>query len=352
MTGVDRVKIEAFLQRFVELASGATTIGLLAVADRSGLSRHLGETGGGTADELAENAGLEGRYVEEILAGLAAAGVVEYHPDSERFDLPPEHALFLADETSPYFMGGFFDMLPTLLTHVDGVADATIHGGGVGFEEFGESVVRGIDRGNTPSQSAFLISRWLPAIPGALPRLESGIRVADIGCGSGTAAILMAGAFPKSHVTGFDASAPSIAVARSRTEGFGNVEFFERDVESVPTDPPFDLITSFDVIHDLPDPLAGMRRIRQALSDDGLYLMMEPNASSKLEENLTPRGAMLYGVSTLHCLTQSLALGGAGLGSAWGRQRAEAMAQEAGFGSFQPLEDITNKFSAFYLLRR
>ncbi|MGH8952402.1 MAG: methyltransferase domain-containing protein [Acidimicrobiia bacterium] len=349
---MDRARIEAFLERFVDLASGATTIGLLAVADRSGLARHLGKTGGGTADEIARAAGLERRYVEEIMSGLAAAGVVEYEPESGRFDLPPEHALFLADETSPYFMGGFFDMLPALLGRVDGVTDATIHGGGVGFEEFGEPLIRGIDRGNTPSQTAFLISRWLPAIPGAVQRLESGIRVADIGCGSGTAAVLMAEAFPESHVTGFDASAPSIAMAKSRAEGLGNVEFLERDAGSVPTDPPFELITSFDVIHDLSDPLAGMRRIRQALSDDGLYLMMEPNASSKLEENLTPRGAMLYGISTLHCMTQSLAVGGAGLGSAWGRQRAEALAQEAGFGSFQPLEGISNKFSAFYLLQR
>lgn len=349
---MDRDRVEGFLQRFVELASGATTIGLLAVADRSGLSRHLGETGGGTADEIAREAGLERRYVEEIMSGLAAAGVVEYHPDSGRFHLPPEHALFLVDETSPYFMGGFLDMLPALLAQVDGVTDATIRGGGVGFEEFGEPLVRGIDRGNTPSQTTFLISRWLPAVPGAVQSLESGVRAADIGCGSGTVAILMAEAFPESHITGFDSSASSIAMARGRTEGVGNVEFFESDAESVPTDPPFELITSFDVIHDLPDPLAGMRRIRQALSEDGLYLMMEPNASSKLEENLTPRGAMLYGISTLHCLTQSLAQGGAGLGSAWGRQRAEDLAQEAGFGSFQPLEDITNKFSAFYLLRR
>ena len=349
---MDRDKVEAFLQRFVELASGATTIGLLAVADRSGLSRHLGETGGGTADEIARGAGLERRYVEEIMSGLAAAGVVEYHPDSGRFDLPPEHALFLADESSPYFMGGFLDMIPLFLSHLDGVTRATVHGGGVGFDEYGDAAVRGIDRAHRSSQRTFLVSKWLPAVPGLLDLLEDGTRVADIGCGSGTAAVLIGEAYPNCEVVGFDVSAASVAVARSRAEGVDNVEFFERDVEEIPTDPPFGLITSFDVIHDLSDPLAGMRRIRRALSEDGLYLMMEPNASSKLEENLTPRGAMLYGTSTLHCLTQSLAVGGAGLGAAWGRQRAEALAEEAGFGSFQPLEDITNKFSAFYLLRR
>lgn len=349
---MDRAKVDAFLDRFVELASGATTIGLLAVADRAGLSRHLGEVGGGTAQELAEGAELEARYVEEIMSGLAAAGIVDYDPDEKRFDLPPEHALFLADESSPYFMGGFFDIIPAFLAQIDGVAAATRQGGGVRFEEYGEAAVRGIARAHTPAQNTFLVSRWLPAAPGLTGRLEKGIRVADVGCGSGTAAILMARAFPKSQISGFDVSAMSIETARNRGAGVANVEFHQNGAEAMPTDPRFDLITTFDVIHDLADPLAGMRRIRSALADDGVYLMMEPNASSNLEENLTPRGAMLYGTSTLHCMTQSLALGGAGLGAAWGQERAEAMAGEAGFGSFEPLEGISNTFSAFYLLTR
>jgi len=350
---VDRARIDGFLDHFVDLASGATTIGLLAVADRSGLSRHLGEVGGGTAEDLARGAGLERRYVEEILSGLAAAGVVEYDAGSRRFDLPAEHALFIADESSPYFMGGFFDLLPAILSQVDQVATATRQGGGVPFESFGEMAIRGIDRSNTPSQTVFLINRWLPAVPGLVPVLEAGgTRVADVGCGSGTAAILMARAFPNTQVAGFDVSTDSVEIARSRASGLSNLEFADLDVSEIPTDPRFRLVTTFDVIHDLPDPLAGMRRIRETLADDGVYLMMEPNAGSKLEDNLDARGAMLYGVSSLHCMTQSLAQGGAGLGAAWGRERAEAMAGEAGFGSFQPLESISNKFSAFYLLTR
>jgi SAM-dependent methyltransferase len=349
---VDRARIDRFLDHFVVLASGATTIGLLAVADRSGLSRHLGDTGGGTAAELAEGAGLDVRYVVEIMSGLTAAGIVEYDPGTKRFNLPPEHALFLSDESSPYFMGGFFDIIPAFLAQIDGVAKATREGGGVRFEEYGEAAVRGISRAQTASQNAFLISRWLPAVPRLVPRMDAGIRVADVGCGSGTAAILMAGAFPRSQITGFDVSDLSIETARARAAGLSNVDFHEIGIEELPIDPPFDLITTFDVIHDLADPLAGLRRIRSALADDGAYLMMEPNASSNLEENLTPRGAMLYGTSTLHCMTQSLAQGGAGVGAAWGRERAEAMAVEAGFESFEPLEGISNTFSAFYLLRR
>ncbi len=349
---MDRARIEGFLDKFIEFAAGATTIGLLAVADRSGLSRHLGEVGGGTTGDLAEGAGLQSRYVEEILSGLAAAGVVDYDPGTRRFDLPAEHALFTSDESSPYFMGGFFDVLPAFLGQIDGVADATVHGGGVAFEEFGEAVVRGISRSHSPSQRTFLLSRWLPAITGAIPRLQSGIRVADVGCVSGTVAILLAEAFPKSRVIGYDVSSRSIATAEEGSMNLPNVDFEERGIEDLPLDPPFELLTTFDVIHDLTDPLGGMRRIKDALAEDGQYLMMEPNASSNLEDNLSPRGAMLYGTSTLHCLTQSLAGGGTGLGAAWGRQRAEEMAAEAGFGSFQPLDEISNKFSSFYLLTR
>ncbi len=349
---MDRAKIETFLERFLEFASGATTVGLLAVADRSGLTRYLDESGGGTADELARGAALQTRYVEEILSGLAAAGVVDYEPESGRFNLPAEHALFLSDDSSPYFMGGFLDLLPAVLAQVDRVAVATAQGGGVGFEEYGDVIIRGIDRGNTPSQRTFLIPKWLPAVPGLVPNLEKGIRVADVGCGSGTAALLMGEAFPKSQVIGFDVSPESIAVARGRADHADNVDFLGHDVTEIPTEPPFGLITSFDVIHDLADPLAGLRRIRESLADDGVYLMMEPNAGSKLEDNLDPRGAMLYGISTLHCMTQSLARGGVGLGAAWGRERAEELAGQAGFGTFRPLDEITNRFSAFFLLSR
>lgn len=349
MSTMDRERIAAFLDRFVGFASGATTIALLAVADRSGLLEWLAETGSGTVAEIAEGAGLQDRYVDEILSGLAAAGVLEWDPDEQTFTLPPEHGLFITDENSPYFMGGWFDMVPTLFAQVDEVAEATRVGGGVSFEEFGPEMVRGIDRGNTPSQKVFLIRRWLPAVPGLVDRLATGIRVADVGCGLGTAAALMAEAFPSSRVTGFDISSESLEIARGRSTA-SNLEFVALGVESIPVEPPFDLITSFDVVHDLAEPLVGLTRIREALAPDGIYLMMEPNMSSRLENNLDDRGALIYGISALHCMTQSLAAGGEGVGAAWGREMAEDYAHRAGFATFQPLDEITNKFSAFYLL--
>jgi SAM-dependent methyltransferase len=224
-----------------------------------------------------------------------------------------------------------------------------VHGGGVAFDEFND-VVRGLDRLNGPTQRAFLTSRWLPAVPGLVERMEKGIRAADVGCGAGTAAIIMAQAFPDSEIVGFDVSADSVALARGRSEDIPNVEFLHYSAEEIPLEPGFQLITTFDVVHDLVDPLAGLQRIREALTEDGRYLMMEPNASSNLEDNLDDRGALNYGVSALHCMTQSLAHGGAGLGGAWGSRAAEELAREAGFSSFQPLDEIANSFSAFYLL--
>jgi SAM-dependent methyltransferase len=351
VTDLDRRKIEEFLDRFVSIAAGATTIGLLALADRSGLSGYLSAHPDGTASQIADGAGLEERYVREILSGLAAAGVVDYDAETMQFHLPPEHALFIADETSPYFMGGYLDMIPGGMAHIDEIADAVRHGGGVVFDQFGERMIKGIERGNAPSQRVFLTGRWLGAVPGLIERLESGIRVADVGCGTGTAALEMARAFPASSVIGFDASEESIEIARSNAGAIANLSFQRVAAEKFPIGDGYGLITTFDVVHDLVDPLAALERIREALGDQGVYLMMEPNLSSRLEDNLDLRGALFYGVSTLHCMTQSLAQGGPGLGAAWGRQNAADLAREAGFSSFEPLERITNRFSAFYLLK-
>lgn len=349
---MERERVEAFLEKFVGFASGATTIGLLAVADRSGLTSYLGKHGGGTTSEIAEGAGLEERYVTEILSGLAAAGVVEWDSYSRRFHLPPEHATFIADPASPYFMGGWLDLIPASFRQLEGVATATVHGGGVGFEEFGKDIIRGIDRGNTPSQRIFLNKRWLPAIPGLVDRLERGIRVADLGCGSGTVPQLVAEAYPNSEVFGYDSSEDSIAVAKARTETVPNVQFHAYAVKEVPPEPRFDLITTFDVIHDLADPEGALAHIFDCLRADGVYLMMEPNLSSNLENNLSDLGALFYGISVLHCMTQSLAKGGVGLGAAWGRGEAEKMVRAAGFSVFEELEDISNRFNAFYLIRK
>lgn len=343
----DRARVEAFFDRFVGMTAGAAALGILAVADRCGLLAWLGEHDGGTAAEIAAGANLDQRYTTEILAGLTAAGVLDH--EAGVFTLPPEHALFVSDSSSPYYMGGWFDMLPAGYAVIDRVAEAARHGGGVRFDEFAPEMLRGLDRANGPSQRILLTRKWLPAVEGLVERLEEGIDVADVGCGTGTAALTMAQAYPNSRFTGFDVSEEALAMARERGEDLENVEFARAAATEFPGE--YDLITTFDVVHDLADPPAALRHIRGALRPDGVYLMMEPNMSSDLDDNVDDVGVINYGISLLHCMTQSLAIGGAGFGAAWGRQRAEELAREAGFSSFQPLEEITNRFSAFFVLR-
>lgn len=347
---MDRARIDAFMSDFVGFAAGATTIALLALADRSGINGYMAAVDSADVDTISGSTGLESRYVKEILSGLTAAGVYEYQPESGEFSLPAEHALLIADESSPYFMGGWLDMIPIGFEHLDGILDATRNGGGVGYEEFGDRMTKAIARANEPSQKVLLASRWIGSIPVVAQKLKSGARVADVGCGSGSATIAMATAYPESTFVGFDLSETAITEARLAADDLDNVVFEQQAVEAIPADSGFDVITAFDVVHDLTHPLTGLSRIRQALTDDGVFLMMEPAASSSLEENLNPRAALLYGISTLHCMTQSLARGGEGVGAAWGRQAIEALAAEAGFGSIEHLEDISNTFSDFFLL--
>lgn len=347
---MDRERIQAFMERFVKMAAGATTIGLLAIADRSGLNQFMADHQPRTVAEIVAGAGLEPRYVEEVLSGLAAAGVYDYDAATRQFWMAPEHAVFVAQESSPYFMGGWFDIIPSMYEQIDELVEASRAGGGVPFEQFGPGMIRGIARGNAPAQEILLVSKWLPGVTGLVERLESGIRAADVGCGSGSAITTMARAYPASQFVGYDISAEQIAIARQRGEDTPNLTFELARVEELSATSGFDLITSFDVIHDLADPEVGLNRIHRALADGGQLFMMEPAAGSNLEENLTPRGALLYGVSAMHCMTQSLARGGKGVGAAWGRQAIEQTARRAGFGTVTRLGAISNTFSDFFLM--
>ena len=349
---MDREAARAFIDRFVEMAAGTTTIALLAVADRTQLLRGMAGKGPLGVDEIAEATKLQARYVKEILSGLAAGGVVDYDPEHQTFALSDEHAACVADDDSPYSMGGWLDMLPAALGKIPEIAEATRHGGGVAFDKFADEMVRGIDRSNGPSMRLLLTRKWLPTMPELVAKLELGARIADVGCGSGAASIAMALAYPASTVVGYDISEHSIerAHASLRNAAASNVSFELLGAEQLPTDPGFDFIVTFDVVHDLAQPLGVLQRIREAMAPDGTYLMVEPNAAADLEDNLNPRGALLYGISTLHCMTQSLAQGGEGLGAAWGPRQAEDLVTQAGFGHFRKL-DIDNPFSAFYEIK-
>jgi 2-polyprenyl-3-methyl-5-hydroxy-6-metoxy-1,4-benzoquinol methylase len=349
VSSVDRDKVWQFLEHFTDLAAGAATVGVLAVADRAGLLAKMAKTEWVTPLELAGDQ-FAPRYVEEILAALTTAAVVEHDPDAGAFRLPAEHAAVLADPSSPYSMAGWLDMLPGVMDKIDAVAQATVKGGGVELASYDDRVVAGVDRANAPAMRVLLTRRWLPAMPEIAKRLEEGIRAADIGCGSGAAALAMAGAYPASKVIGYDVDPRAIERARMQMEasGLDNVSFEVLSGEEIPEG--FDLITTFDVIHDLTDPEAVLIHIRDALNPRGTYLMMEPNVGADLADNVHARGSLLYGISVLYCLPQSLVAGGRGLGTAWGPVRAEELCRKVGFTHFRRLE-IDNPFSAFYEIR-
>lgn len=349
---MDRAAVWEFMEQFVDMAAGAATLFTLAVADRSGLLEVLGTSQPVTVDDAAANSGLEPRYVEEMLHQLATARVLDYEPEAGTFLLPPERATVIADDSSPYSMAGWLDMLPTAGNFIDEVAEAARHGGGVAASTYPDRMVHAVDRANAPSMRILLTRRWLPAMPDVVERLETGARVADVGCGAGAAVLTMAEAYPNSSFTGYDVDPRAIeaAIARANESGHSNVAFEVRSADEIPTDPAFDLITCFDVVHDLADPAGAVARVREALASDGAFLMMEPAVNAELEDNIEPRGALWYGVSLLFCMTQSLAAGGPGLGTAWGPERAESLCREAGFSRFRRLP-IENPFSAFYEVR-
>jgi 2-polyprenyl-3-methyl-5-hydroxy-6-metoxy-1,4-benzoquinol methylase len=243
-------------------------------------------------------------------------------------------------------MAGWLDMIPAALVHIDDIVQAARHGGGVAFEDFGERMIQGIDRGNRPSMMLLLARRWLASMPDVVERLADGGRIADLGCGSGAAVKAMASAYPNASVTGYDISPASIDRAQATTTQ-ENARFVTGGAEAMAGDGPFDLVTALDVIHDLADPGAALHAVRASLGPDGVLFMMEPRIDADLENNRHDRAAMLYGFSTLHCMTQSLANNGAGLGAAWGPTAARELCEKVGFTSFVELS-IDNPYSAFF----
>ena len=348
---MDRSVIKSFMERFEELASGAVAIGALAIADRSGLLGAMAGRGPVTIEELAvDERGADRfapRYVEEILATLAGAGVVQYEPATRRFVLPDEHAACLTDPASPYSLAGWLDMIPAAMKSIDRLSHAALEGGGIPLGDLDERIVAGIDRLNSPGIRILLTRRWLPAMPDVVAKLEAGARVADVGCGSGTAAISLASAFPASTVVGYDVDPRAIARARDRANASELINLSFEMIPATEMAGNFDLITTFDVIHDLGKPVEALARILTALDKDGTYLMVEPGAGTSLVDNLNPRGVLITGFSLLYCLPQSLVDGGLGLGAAWGPQRAERLCRQVGFTRFEQLP-IENPYSNFF----
>jgi SAM-dependent methyltransferase len=349
---LDLAAVERFSGTLVAAYTGGMTTLMVDLADRTGLLDALAAAPGSSA-ELAARAGLTERYIRECLGALATAGIVTYDAATGRFTLPAEHAFCLTGSGSAN-LAAIARITTLLAPHVPAVARAFREGGGVPYGAFRPEFTAVMDRISRGLLDEQLVEGMVPLVDGLPERLAAGARVADIGCGTGHAGNLLARAFPRSTVAGFDIATDAIEAARAEAAAWGleNAAYEVLDVVDLPAQPPFDAVFAFDAVHDQADPAGVLAAVRRALAPDGVFVMMDVKAASRLEGNVgNPVAPWLYAVSTLHCLTVSLAQGGAGLGTVWGEERARAMLAEAGFGSVTVHDVPDDPLDSLYVAR-
>ncbi len=349
---VNQAKAAAFEERLAGMLNDGALCLMISIGHRTGLFDCLNGAPAGTSAAIAEAAGLDERYVREWLGAMVAGGIVAYDPKDRTYALPAEHAGHLTRHSTEGNLAVYAQYIPLLGSVEDAVVECFTKGGGVPYERFGRfHEVMAEDSGETVLPA--LRDRILPLVPGLIERLEAGIRVLDAGCGRGRALNMMAGWFPASQFIGFDLSVEATDYARGEALRLGNknATFEARDLSGfqlVAGEVGFDLITTFDAVHDQADPAGLLAGIRGALNEGGVYLAQDINGSSHVEKNIAhPMGALLYTLSCMHCMTVSLAQGGAGLGAMWGTELALEMLAEAGFSKVQIHDfehDVTNVY--------
>jgi SAM-dependent methyltransferase len=335
---IDSEKLEQFVFRAVDEVGATLNTALVVMGDKLGLYRALADGGPLTPSELAERTQTAERYVREWLNAQAAGGYVDYDADSGRYTLPPEQALALTDSDSPAYLPGFFQLALGSVLDSPKIAEAARSGDGFGWHEHVHDVHDGCERFFRPGYNANLISSWLPALDGVVEKLERGATVADVGCGHGSSTILMATAYPSSTFVGSDYHSGSIETARQRAEEAGvadRVRFVVEPAQSYAGES-YDLVTMFDCLHDMGDPAGAARHVRSTLADDGTWLIVEPRAGDRVEENLNPVGRAYYGFSTLLCTPASLSQEvGLALGAQAGEARIRDVVTAGGFTRFR-----------------
>jgi SAM-dependent methyltransferase len=334
MTTIDDTRLENFVHQAVGDMAAAISGLLLHIGDRLGLYKGLAGAGPITAETLANRTGTATRYVREWLGNQVAGGYVVYHPEDGTFELPAEHALVLANEKSPVFLGGAFESIASCYSDHDKFLHAFRTGAGVGWEAHDDRMYSGVLRLFRPGYAAYLTTEWIPALDGVDAKLKAGASVADVGCGLGASTIIMAQAYPHSTFVGYDYHQPSIDAARTAAAEAGVDRRARFDIATAQDIPGtgFDLVCMFDCLHDMGDPVGAARRVRQALASDGTLLLVEPAAGDALEQNLNPVSRAFYGFSTVICTPASLAQEvGLGLGAQAGEARLTEVLHEAGF---------------------
>jgi len=346
MPNADLVK--QFGGKLLGLYTGAVLTKLIDIGYQVGLFEAAKE-GPATSEDLARRAGLKERYVREWLGSMVTGGIFTFNPDDQTYALPEEHAMLLTGQS-------YLNNAPTSRminhfgSHLQRLASCFRDGGGIPYSAYRPVFTQCMDDAWRRIYDQLLITGFIPSVSGLPERLKVGVRVLDIGCGTGHAMNLLAKEFPRSTFIGYDIAEDAIAAAREEAKQYGvtNVSFEVMDVAALPSDPKFDVITAFDAIHDQRAPDAVLRGAQRALAPDGTFVMIEFKFSSRLEDNIkNPYAPMYYGFSLMHCMPVSLAIDGQGLGTVWGEQLARQYLAEAGFGHVTVLDSPRPQNSIF-----
>lgn len=334
---IDEGKLNAFMGQFVQDIGAVMHAATVVVGDRLGLYKKIAE-GPGTAEELARRTETDVRYLREWLSAQAASGYLQYDPASQRFSMSEEQAMALAEEGSPAFIPGAFQIAVAQFKAVPKMVQAMRTGLGLGWHEHDSSLFDGTERFFRPGYAANLVSQWIPALQGVEARLQRGAQVADVGCGHGASTLLMAQAYPASSFVGFDYHGPSIERARANAKEAG-VEGRVRFEVATAKDfngGAYDMVSVFDCLHDMGDPVGAAQHVRDSLKPDGTWMIVEPFANDRLEDNLNPVGRVFYSASTFICTPASRSQEvGLCLGAQAGEARMRDVVTRGGFSSFR-----------------
>jgi SAM-dependent methyltransferase len=353
---LDMEKVQAFAFKTLGDIIGTQIDILYLIADRLGLFQILAQSGPVTSEEFATKAGINERYAREWLAAMACHKTLTYDDATRRFTLPPEHAAVLADVDSGLYLGSFPAMHKAFWANADELTEAFKHGGGVPQDRYGDDFWCGFERFSRTAFRNNLVQDWIPAMPSVDAALRAGGTVADVGCGNGQALLFLAQGYPEATLVGFDSYAPAIAAANANARAAGLADRVRYEVCDVTRGIPgqYDLITTFDVVHDMPRPRPAMKEIKRALKPDGTYFVLEFNFFSDLQSNIDHPfgiGAFGYSASVGYCMTTALAVGGEGTGTCMGEAKMREFVAEGGFTHFRRLDFPGNPFNIFYEIR-
>jgi SAM-dependent methyltransferase len=352
-TALDPLRTQAFAGQGLDVVTGGFLSLMLSIGHRTGLFDTLATLEPSTSEQVARAAGLNERYVREWLGAMVTGRIVEFDPAARTYWLPREHAASLTRTAGPDNIAELAQLVSLLGQVESAIVEVFRNGGGVdyaAFERFHELMAES----SRTTLEATLLTKTLPLMTGLPDRLEAGIDVLDVGCGQGVAIRMMAQRFPRSRFVGLDVAAEAIEAARAEAgrAGLSNAQFLAQDAATLAIRSSFDLVTAFDAIHDQVAPRRVLRAIREALRPGGVFLMVDIAASSRLERNLdNPFAPFLFSVSTMHCMTVSLAHGGEGLGACWGDEKARELLAEARFGSVEVSQVEGDPLNAYYVCR-